>query len=140
LHAGSHSSWRVCRTSKGKVNMTPVIAQAPQPMQMGMPAAAPRPAPGQPAAVVTAANPVAGGSFEVEGSTSAAATVGEFLASIGLPASYEASLAELGAADLAHLVDLVEEDLTAIGMKPLEAKRFVRSTVSSELTLKLVTD
>eukprot|EP01046_Picozoa_sp_COSAG06_P078879 COSAG06_NODE_26408_length_615_cov_1.610465_2_plen_26_part_01 len=26
-------------------------------MQMGMPAAAPRPAPGQPAAVVTAANP-----------------------------------------------------------------------------------
>lgn len=118
--------------------MTPVIAQAPQPMQMGMPAAAPRPAPEQPATVVTAANPVADGSFEVEESTTATATVGEFLASVGLLASYEASLAELGATDVAHLVDLAEEDLTAIGMKPLEAKRFVRSAVSSEITLRQV--
>ncbi len=116
--------------------MTPVVAQAPQPMQMVPPIAAARP-------VEQAINPIAGASFENEGNVEAVVlgenntavkTVAEFLTSLKLPVSYEDSLAELGAADLSHLVDLSEEDLTSMGMKPLEAKRFVRSAVSARTT------
>jgi hypothetical protein len=41
--------------------------------------------------------------------------------------TYETALAELGATDPMHLVDMDEGDLLSLGMKPLEAKRFVRT-------------
>eukprot|EP01043_Picozoa_sp_COSAG02_P035392 COSAG02_NODE_2532_length_8593_cov_2.538969_6_plen_130_part_00 len=119
--------------------MTPVVVQAPQPMQIAPPIPAARP-------VEQAINPTAGASFEMEGAsvetesnmnTTAVKTVAEFLTSLKIPVSYEDSLAELGAADLSHLVDLSEEDLTSVGMKPLEAKRFVRSAVSARTTDEL---
>lgn len=114
--------------------MTPAVVQAPVPMHMGPPTAAPRP-------IEQAINPVAAATFDnesesvvpavpVDRNTAAVTTVVEFLTSLKLSTSYEASLAELGAADLSHLVDLCEDDLTSMGMKPLEAKRFVRAAVS----------
>lgn len=71
-----------------------------------------------PAATVQAQNPIA--------KAPPPPTMQEHLANLNLPPEYATALADLGVTDVSHCVDVSVEDVSHI-MKPMEARRFVRT-------------
>jgi|EP01043_Picozoa_sp_COSAG02_P082548 hypothetical protein len=95
----------------------------PQTLPMQMPPAATALAVMVEAEPVQTSNPL--GADAGSGATQAS-NPAEFLSRINL-GQYESKLAELGATEVDHFIDLQAEDLQETGMKQLEVKRFLRS-------------